>query len=171
MRKVASAPRSVNGEIALVQRKNRLNLLADGKINQGSIGELRADILVPFHERRDCFGLCSGQRQQLEKPAIDAAQQLLNCPRRVSQKPGCLGNHRPARKQWPGHIPKSASRKHRDTRLRGRESQPADQCPPGSASFALSEAFKVTAIRAQILRRAAHAADQALPPPPGHRPN
>jgi hypothetical protein len=102
----ASPPRSVNRKIALVQRENRVNLLAICKINQNNIGELRVDILVSLHERCDCFGLRSSQGQQIEKAAIDTAQQLLNGSRRFSEQPGRLSYDWPGRKKWSRQIPK-----------------------------------------------------------------
>ncbi len=61
--KRTSTSRSVNGEISPVQCKYRFNFLAARKINQGYISVLRVNILIPLHERRDCFGLRPCQRQ------------------------------------------------------------------------------------------------------------
>src|SRR3974390_5251 len=92
----APASGSVDGKIALIEREDGINFLAMRKIYQSGIGELRVNVFIPLHERRDAFGFCPGKRKKFKEAAIDAAQQLLNRARRTPQEPSSLGDHRPA---------------------------------------------------------------------------
>src|SRR5271165_2036495 len=60
---------AIHAKIPAIEGEDGVDPFAAGQINQRGVGQLRTDVLVPFHRFGNGAGLGAGERKQLQKAA------------------------------------------------------------------------------------------------------
>jgi hypothetical protein len=85
--------------VAVVERKNGLDLVLRRKVHETSIREIELLICVAFHDRINACEVFFSQRQDVDQRTIAMSEQCADSGRVPPQEVSRLGDDRPARKQ------------------------------------------------------------------------